>query len=275
MCSENSNECDSTKIEIFLDTSIHIARLKSRKLKKTIGDTLNLYAWRGTCGYAKLEYGNNILSIAGFLLDKLKEKGRLERLRFYMHNELPQLYYGKHVTWFSNLLHAYFNEPEATERAERSLRHLLRMGTDAVSALCDETRDGIKCSWANQDRSVRWKNPSRSKFSRAVCRIDEFFAENQVLFCSIRDAIRKLKADMMTDELQRFAELIDQACQNPKILRDCGKCPGLADALIAVHSHSYGSFFTQNIAESQVLCPVMKQKLVYLPQGLGGLPEVH
>ncbi|HUW33327.1 MAG TPA: hypothetical protein VM223_17090 [Planctomycetota bacterium] len=272
MCSESFNEGPDAAVtlpaEVFLDSSIHIARLKDDVLRSRIDAVLAGFPWKGTSCYAKLEYGNNILSEAIYLRDKLRHFGSLEKLRYFIANQLPERLHSKKIRWFSNLLHKHFNDPEATEKAEASLCNLLLRGTDAVSELCDKTHDDINCNWVDQNSTMKWVVPSRSKYSQARCRLDSFFEEKRELFCNIRDAIRRQPAEKQTPQLRGFVELIDKACLDPSILRDCRACPDLADAIIAVHSKGYKSFFTQDVGESSVLCPVLGQLYLCLPQDL-------
>jgi hypothetical protein len=90
--------------------------------------------------------------------------------------------------------------------------------------------------------------------------------EKLPLFRAIRDAILKLPPERRTEELSTFATVIEAAADNPHMLRDYSQCSRLADAIIAVDSTGFLSFFTQNVEESDVLCEVMGQVLLYLHQ---------
>ena len=273
MYSEKSDEPVQPKsfpAEVFLDTSIHIARLKGQAIKERVDDFLSKSQWRGTSTYAKLEYGNNILHVASYLLDKIDEFDSLEDFRYFVTNQLiPRFsdHHQKHV-WFSDLLSQHFNKPEAKEKAKRTLRHILRIGTTFVSDLCDETRDQIGCIWTDQRGNRRWKKPHDCHRYKPGCRIDRFFSENRSLFGQIRDIIRTVPKNELTAELERFAVTIDKACADPQVLRHYENCRALADAIIAVQSNGYLSFFTQNVRESRVLCRALCQLLIGLPQNL-------
>ena len=268
MASSDHTPPENLPSEVFLDTSIHLARLRSPAFQRRIDETLEHFARKGTSSYAKVEYGNNVLSVAAYLLDKLEKLGDLEALADHINNRLVPEYrdHRKKQLWFFNLLRKHFNRPEATERAKLELRRLLRIGTDRVSSLCDETRDGIACPHADQRGCRRWRRPQYCQDAHPRCRISEFFTENRALFCRIRDAILNEPVDARTAELDRFAGIIDQACKKPEILRDVQYCLGLADAIISVDSQNYRSFFTENIKESRVLCRTLSQLLLYLKQ---------
>ena len=79
--------------EVFLDTSIPIARLKGEDLKRRVDEILSRFRWKGIGAYSKLEYGNVVLSAAGYLLEKLRKLGSLEKLRYFIHNRLPDKYW--------------------------------------------------------------------------------------------------------------------------------------------------------------------------------------
>jgi hypothetical protein len=257
---------------VFLDTSIHMASLKGTREAAKVASTLRQFKWKGTSSYAKVEYGNNILSAVTYFRNKLKELGSFEALRSYVYNRLPALnrHQIKFKNWFSNLLSKCHeqDDKEATERAGLALASMWINGTGAVADSCDEVRDGTRCIWADQNSSngEAWRRPSRCNRRGPRCRLPEFFVEKLARFHAIRGVIRELSPERRTQELSNFADTIDAATGNPEILRDYSECRKLADAIIAVDSDGYLSFFTQNIRESDVLCGVMGQILLYLHQ---------
>ena len=261
--------------EVFLDTSIHVALHRSRAHRRTVVDTLAEFAWKGTGSYAKVEYGNVILSRVCYYLDKLRKLRSFEALRDHVTNVLQPKFrtHHGHQQWFSNLLQKLVDptdDQEATARAEALLENLWEVGTAAVDGLVDEVRDGIGCIFADQSDSRRWQKPNRRcRASKAGCRLPRFFADNQETFVRIARAIRRLPEDRVTDQLQGFANAIDRACRNPEVLRDHRVCRSFGDAILAVQSLGYTSFFTMNVAESDILCRELRQLLVYLPQKAG------
>ncbi len=262
--------------EVFVETSIHLARLKGKHMLKRVDGELSKFSAIGTSTYVKLEYGNNILKFATYCLRKLKEFKDLEILRYHITNCLiPRAYpfHEQYQRWFSNILSEHFNKPEATERAIRTLRSLLTLGTDKVSSICDVTIDNISCVWAEQDCSKwSWKTPGTCENKSPGCKIDIFFKENIDYFLMIKNTIQHINSKEHTKELDAFVDIIDKAINEPSILRNYKNCRSLADAIIAVQSKQgpkgYSSFFTQNIKESRVLCRPLKQLLIYLPQQL-------
>lgn len=256
---------DAPPSEIFLDTSILLARLKGLDMRAKVDQALRTFRWRGTAAYSKLEYGNVILSTVSYLLDKLDTLGNLEALRYHVANRLLG-YQDKYKTWFSNLLAWHLNEPEATDRAKLELRYLLRIGTGYVDLVSDEVRDDIKCPWTEQTGIERWQRPSKCQKRRPGCRLPEFFTSNQLCFVKIRECIELLPETERTNQLTDFAQIIAEAVGNPQVLRDYEVCRRFADSIIAMESATYRAFFTQNIKESRVLCGVLGQLLLYLHQ---------
>ena len=61
-----------TSSEIFLDTSAHLCFLKA-PVAPRLKWLLRQFRWRGSSTYSRLEYGNNILSVAAWCLNKLNE----------------------------------------------------------------------------------------------------------------------------------------------------------------------------------------------------------
>ncbi|MBM4039266.1 MAG: hypothetical protein FJ290_12200 [Planctomycetes bacterium] len=263
---------DDLPAEVFLDTSIHLASMKGGDLSRRVHATLREFRWRGTASYAKVEYGNNVLSCVCYYRRMLRQFGSLERLRYHIANVLnPKLAaHQKHQVWFSNLLSKCIDpksDGEATERASRELAHLWRLGTTVVDALCDHVNDDIKCICADQRNASQWKVPDRRcERTRPGCRLPEFFQDNRELFSRMRDVIRGLAPNRQTVELDGLAAVVDAACSNPQALRDHAVCRRFGDAIMAVQSHGYRSFFTQNERESDTLCKVLGQLLLYLHQ---------
>lgn len=261
--------------EVFIETSIHLARLKDSDLCKKIDGELKKFAVKGTSTYVKLEYGNNILHFATYCLNKLEKEKDLEKLKYHINNVLLPRFtsHRKIQIWFFNLLSKHFNAPEATERAIRTLRMLLLEGTDKITDICDDTIDGINCIWANQDcSSFKWRTPGNCSKKKPSCCIDKFFMGNLDTFNRIRDFINNISPDEQTSELVTFAGLIGKYSSAPTLLKNWNSCSKFADAIIAVQSRQgrvgYSSFFTQNIKESNILCQPLKQLLLYLPQKL-------
>lgn len=257
--------------EIFVETSVHVSRLKSPLAKKRIDERIAESAAVGSSTYVKLEYGNVVLKMVTYLYNQLQKRGSLEALRYHVANELNPKYHSAHITWSFNLLWG-FGGSEGTERAEHALEAMLLLGTKAVDAKVDVVLDGIDCPWADRDASRGWRSPSKCELRRPGCRIDRFFQEKAALFQDVRDAIDAAGDPSLTDQLRGFAALIPQAERNPTLLRVYDNCRRLADAIIAVQSRQgergYSSFFTQNKAESLVLCKALRQLLICLPQAL-------
>jgi len=254
---------------VFLDTSIFISSHRYG-FKKTIKGTLKGFQWCGTASYAMLEYGNNILPLAFYYYTNLKETGDLDKTADFIFHRLFSKKsknfrdpHQKRRQWFFSILRDSFGKDDALRRAKASLRLLLRVGTAYIRKYCDHVHDGIKCAYASQEvgPEKRWKRPSK-----ANCEIDKFFVGKQKLFGSFRDAILRAPSSQFTMQLSDIADLVDKASHDPMILRDCKMCPRMADALIAAESEGYGSFFTQNFKESDVLCPALRQTLLYLSQ---------
>lgn len=153
------------------------------------------------------------------------------------------------------------------------LRSLLRVGVALVERDCHTPlEDGTECYWARKgvqrrrDGSFTWKTPKCERRLKR-CRLDEFFVENREIFERIKTAIDALAEEARSDQLRGFSEMIGRALQDPTVLLNYETgCKRLADAIIAVDSARYKSFFTQNISESDVLTSVLGQALYFLPQ---------
>jgi hypothetical protein len=260
--------------EVFLDTSIYCSRLKGSLFHERIARVLDLFSWKSTSSYTKTEYGNVVLSQAEYFLRKIDEFGSLERTVDFVANVLSHQFHPQKVVWAFNLLRGHYgaDDVECTERALLSLRRLMKLGLGFVEEQCDRPiENGTDCYWARigvhkrKDGRLYWKPPECHQ-NRRQCRLDEFFTRNKELFVRIKDAIDAMPEDMKTKQLQGFSEVIGEAMDDPAVLLDYHTgCIRLADAIIAVDGQNYGSMFSQNRKESELLTRVLGQAFYYLP----------
>lgn len=260
--------------EVFLDTSIHCCFHKGSLFKDRVADVLRRFQWHASSSYSKTEFGNVVLSQAEYFLAKLREFGSLEKMQDFIGNVLPHGLHGAKVTWSFNLLRNHYgeNDAECTERARLSLRRLMKIGVGLVEERCDKPlEDGTACYWAragvksSRDGMLQWQTPV-CKRERKRCRLDDFFVDHRATFLAIKLAIDAIPADQRSGQLQDFSDVIARADKDPSILLDYRTgCKKLADAIIAVESRNYRSFFSQNIAESHLLTQVLGQDFYFLP----------
>ena len=271
---ELSDDHSPPSTEVFLDTSIHCSRLKGSLFRERISRVFRLFKWKATCTYTKVEYGNVVLAQAEYYLCKIDDCGSLGETLDFIGNVLPHKLHPKKVVWAFNLLTRHYgaDEAERTERARLYLRRLMKLGTAFVEESCDRPlQNGTDCYWAKcgvhkrRDGSLQWRSPV-CKRDRKKCRLDDFFTENRDLFQQIKTAIDALPDKGKSQQLRDFSEVIDEALRDPAILLDYrAGCLRLADAIIAVESSGYGSMFSQNRKESQLLTSVLGQAFYYLP----------
>ena len=275
---------DLDKISLFLDTSIPVSRItKGDDFCKRIDYLLSQFRWLGTSSYSQLEYGNRILHECKYLINKLHELGSFARTKDWITNVLPQQQRRKQIITL-NLLNKIYrdNDQECMERALYELTDLMEMGTDFVrncytGKTVDEVRNGTQCYWVSRSLvqkkdGLHWVSPSCKKEIKR-CNIDKFFQDNKGVFLAIVSAIDGLNKP--SQELIDFKNIIALAQNDPTVLLDYENCKKLADAIIAVDSNGYKNFFSQNIAESQTLCQVMKQIFYYLPPNFEKGIEVY
>lgn len=261
---------DST--EVFLDTSIHCCFHKGKTLKPRLSWLLDLFSWKGTSTYSKLEYGNVILASAQYYLRELHKKGSVELVLEHISQVLTLQHHEKKTFAFNLIKTLGKSEEDRTRHAKASLRRLLKLGTAAIDAHCDHPlADGTQCNCVatslcrGSDGTYTWKKPNCKSHSKA-CKVDNFFVEHRETFELIKKEIDKLEDDMLTMQLRQFSQVIGEALDNPSILLDYHNgCKLLADVIIAVESKGFRSFATQNYKESQVLTRILDQRCYYLP----------
>ncbi len=272
MSFEQLNEShEALSPEVFLDTSAHLCYLK-RPVRNRIIWLVSKFRWIGSSTYSRVEYGNNILSVAAYLLDKLRAGVNVPDLIEHVNHVLPPPQFAKKTWTFSLLDVLAGTERDRTRLAQANLRRILKFGVKAVDAVSDKPlRDGTQCHWGttglkhNRDGSFSWKHPNCTAANKC-CNVDGFFIENRELFNQIKSAIDALNPDERTDQLQAFSEVIGRALIDPTTLLNYKTgCKLLADAIISVDSKDYRSFATQNYKESQVLTPVLGQACYYVP----------
>lgn len=259
--------------EIFLDTSIHCSRLKGTPFRERIDSILSLFQWQSTSTYTLVEFGNVVLATAEYYLRKLDELKSLEKVRSHIGNVLQPQWHQQKITWAFNLLNEFGkDDSECTERARLSLRRLMKTGLAFVEQQCDQPlANGTECYWAQ--RGVRQRNDGRLVWTSPKCspdhkrcRVDDFFLDHLDTFKRIKTAIDGLPDDKLTKQLRGFSEVIGQAEKDPTVLLDYRTgCKRMADAIIAVESLPFRNFFSQNIAESEILTRVLEQTFYYLP----------
>ncbi len=271
MCSRNCGPPLTTALpsdhptEVFLDTTVLLAPFKGGLLGCRAEETIAPFGFKGTSTYALLEFGRVLLKEVKYFVNQLRSGATLQELSYHVNNRLPRQFHSKRIMWFFNLIMQNFGHPEAEERTRLRLEEMLINGTDAVRRKYDHVADGIGCHWADQKGD--WTPPKKCSRKSVHCGIVNFFQDNKDGFLAIRDACRAASTDP-TGQLGRSADLIDRAAVTPSYLRDEKVCRQLGDALIAVQSRKYRAFFTQNFNDSRVLCPVMRQLLIELPQRL-------
>ncbi|MDI6788162.1 MAG: hypothetical protein QME51_07310 [Planctomycetota bacterium] len=275
---------DSDKISLFLDTSIPISQItKGEDFRRRIDYLLSQFRWLGISSYTQLEYGNRVLDECEYLIKTFNRLGSFRRTLDWITNDLPSQWQRKRTITL-NLLHRIYgnNDNECTERALYELTDLMELGTNFVQncysgKAIDEVRDGTRCYWTqralvSKKDGLHWIRPTCKKEIRR-CNIDKFFTDNIQIFSTISSAISQLTNP--SQELTNFKTIIDSAKVNSTTLLDYKNCKALADAIIAVDSSGYKSFFSQNIKESQTLCSVMNQILYYLPPNFNKGIEVY
>jgi len=255
--------------EIFLDTSIHMAKHKGESFEKKIGDHLKKFKWLGTSSYTITEFGNNILKEVEYYLRCLQRFGSVKDMISHIANALP--YHLKKKQWGLNLLLKYYGDD--AETAIASFETFMKYHKKRPAIKCDDLVDGTGCYFAKngvtqqKDGSLVWDRPKCRKNKRR-CTIDDFFAEHKEQFILLAKHIEALPEEERTQQLEDFAKVIRLAESNPSELLSYNNCKRLADALIAMDALSYKSFFTQNIKESKTLCNFFGQSLYYMSNKL-------
>jgi hypothetical protein len=271
----------SASSEVFLDTSVHYCFLKG-PVKPRLNWLLRQFDWKGSSTYSRLEYGNNILSVAAWCLNKLNELGDVAAVIEHVNHVLNFQHVAK-KTWAFTLLDTLAESKEdRTRLARASLRRLLKLGSRAIDAHCDAPlEDGTECHWGTTglkrlgSSAFVWNKPTCVSAKKA-CNLDGFFRKNRDLFLRIKAAIDGLDNAQRTPQLNDFSRVIGEANEDPTILLNYKTgCKLLADAIIAVDGKDYRNIVTQNYKESQILAKVLNQNCYNLPNNPEGGVELQ
>ncbi|HXJ62003.1 MAG TPA: hypothetical protein VNU68_35645 [Verrucomicrobiae bacterium] len=79
----------------------------------------------------------------------------------------------------------------------------------------------------------------------------------------IRDYLHHIPASQKSDEILRIEVAITELLSPSVNVEDRELCKKAGDLLIALESSGIPTFYTQNIKESQHLCPALGQTLLY------------
>jgi hypothetical protein len=256
-------------LPVFLDTSIHIARLvHSPATKKRIAERLHLHGQTLTSLVARQEFKRRLLAEADYLL-RLVDRYK-SFIEVYHHViRLPNVHQRKKNICFQIMGEMMFgSEEERTERFRCFLKSLLLVGLKRFDQSVDVVRKESGCGCGIRDITTR---PRSNKFDlgpnkcndlpAGACKIKAFLTQRDPEWRQVLAYLQGLPEPDLTSELQTAKRVLEdlQIGKFPE-----NPCTVAGDLLIALESAGIPVFYTLNSQESQYLCRPMQQTLIVL-----------
>ncbi|MCI0339150.1 MAG: hypothetical protein L0226_16380 [Acidobacteria bacterium] len=261
-----------SKNEVFLDTSIQIARaIHSRKTKEWIKSRIENYSGTVTSLIVRQEYKRRFLKEAAYLLNLFNEKQSFAKVQRHVTDRLTFRHQRKqkiNLETLTTILEGS-SDDDLTERSVRYLRALLRLGLSEFDAGVDEIIDDSGCACAKlpiiEDEPYKRYRFGTDKCSKTLgaCGIIEFIKVRKYDLYRVQNKLRSLNEK--TDELRRAEEFIQKVLDGPDAANSYNPCLKFGDLIIALESVNVSVFYTLNGKESQHFCRALNQNLVVRP----------
>lgn len=261
-------------MDIFLDTSIQIARLLRPALKKPIQASLSNYQRKGSGTVALQEFKRRVLKEAAYLLTKLNQTRSYNATIEYVTSVLPQKQERKRticLLLLHKILHDRSDE-ELTERARLYLRTLLMHGEKQFIDSLDEIVPQSNCYLARipvheKKRYLSYEIETRCSKTKGKCNVAQFLIEKQDVCRLLAEFLNKLPIERVTRELESGRGFLDKMAANDSVENVPNEEPCLkyGDLLLALESQGCAIFYTMNYRESQAFADFLGQDLVIRP----------
>ena len=261
-------------MDIFLDTSIQIARLLRPTLKTPIQATLSNYQRKTSGTVALQEFKRRVLKEAAYLLTKLNQTGSYKATLEYVTSVLPQQQNRKRTICLL-LLHGILHnrsDDELTERARLYLRTLLIHGEKQFINLLDQVVPDSNCHLAKLPirelkRYQSYEIETRCSKTMGKCQIGQFLTERQELCNRLLNFLKGLPAERLTSELERARDFLGKVLTQgfSRNIHSEESCLRHGDLILALESHGCDVFYTMNYRESQAFADCLGQDLIVRP----------
>lgn len=260
--------------EVFLDTSIQIARFVHSETKKgKIEDRIKTFSASTTSIIVKQEFKRRLLKEAAYLLGLLNEKKSIWSVLRHVSEVLPPQQYRKQRISLAviNTLFDSSTDKENAEHAMRYLRTLLVCGLadfeDLVDSIIEDS--GCHCSRFDVREKTRYVKydfgPEKCSKVREDCKIKDFLDTKLYELRKIQALLNTLPVNEKSKELQQSEKFIEEILLNLQTSISNEPCYKHGDLMIALESIGVTNFYTMNSAESQHLCRALSQNLYVRP----------
>lgn len=273
----------ATPGELFLDTSVQIARLLRRDLKGAIESRISKYRRNGSGTIALQEFKRRVLKEAAYLLTKLNQTKSYHATLDYVTSVLPQKQERKRNICLP-LLHTILHnrsDDELTERARLYLRTLLMHGEKLFCTFVHEIVPPSNCYLARlpvheKRRYVSFTIETKCSKTKGKCQVGQFLIEKKEFCRQLFEFLNQLPGERLTTELEKGREFLRKFVNNsmaePTSEEPCLK---YGDLLLALESEGWPVFYTMNYKESQALADFLEQDLIIRPNNPANEDEAY
>jgi hypothetical protein len=262
---------------LFLDTSVHIARLLHGPAQKARVETRAQNYLRRSGLVCRQEFKRRVLKTAEYLLSVLDQRKGYENTHTYMTRLIQNPYHKRRATICLNLLaQATGNtDQEKTDRLRVRLRTLILTGLSQFDGWLEPLAQDSGCGCGRIDVRER-KQPRTghtvfeiggdkcSQFEAGQCGIVAFLTNRATERAAIRTHLASVPTDKKTDELKEAETFLAAVDPDPGVAPARNPCLTVGDLIIALESAAAGAtaFYTMNGKESQHLCKALGQTLI-------------
>jgi hypothetical protein len=262
---------------IFTDTSIEIGRTIHREeIQISIHKRLSDFSKVITGMAVRNEYKRRLLKQAKYLLSQFERRGSYDKVRRHVQDTLRD-FGGQRQICLQTLttIDEHDDDTDRTERARLYLRDLLRLGLEVFDSRHNELVRGSGCAMAAQPIKERVPylvydfGPDKCVKFKQTCTINSFLTKHRETLEKIANYLATLPSGKekgeKSEELQAIEGFIRTFLEDPTKITSENPCSKVGDLLIALESAGTDNFYTMNCRESQYLCHVLGQRMIYRP----------
>jgi hypothetical protein len=262
---------------LFLDTSIHIARLLHGPAQKARVEARAGNYLRSSGLVCRQEFKRRILKTAEYLLGVLDERKGYENAHAYMTRLIQNQYQKRRATICLHLLaQATGNaDQDKTDRLRVKLRTLILTGLKQFDGWLDRLAPDSGCGCGRCEvRQVKKPKSGRTVFEfggdkcsqlgAGQCGIVAFLRSRTTERVAIRTELARVAPDKKSAEIQASETFLTAVESDPQSAPSQNPCLVVGDLIIALESAAAGAkaFYTMNGRESQYLCKALGQTLI-------------
>jgi hypothetical protein len=268
---------------IFLDTSVQIARLLRVQMKQPTEALLSRYRRKASGTVALQEFKRRVLKEAAYLLTNLNKTKSYNATLEHVTTVLPGMQERKRMIC-QLLLHGVLHDrsdQELTERARLYLRTLLMHGEKLFVRFLDDVVPLKNCYLARlpvqeKRRYLSYTIETKCSKTKGKCSIATFLQQKTNTCLRLLEFLNQLPRERMTVELERAREFLRKIAAAASTAADQEEpCLKYGDLLLCLESEGWPVFYTMNYKESQAFADFLGQQLIIRPNNPANADEIY